>query len=280
MKFGLHVSIAGNIYEAFNRAQELSCDTFQIFSRNPRGWSAKPLSREDAEEFRRRKKSSGIAPVVVHIPYIINLGSPETELFKKSIQTYIEDIRRAEMLGAEYFVTHIGNHMGKGEEFGLKRIAQGLQAALSETKPKLKVLLENTAGSGTSLGHHLEQIATIMELVGDDEKYLGLCFDTAHAFGAGYDVATLGGLDAFLDKAEKLLGKDRLSVVHANDSKAELGSHVDRHEDIGQGKIGLKGFRIIVNHPNLRAIPFILETPKKEPNEDERNLKTIRSLVK
>ena len=273
----MHVSISGKLYEAVDRAVSLGCDTFQIFSRNPRGWAIKELIPSEVEEFKKRREKADISPVVVHIPYLINLGSPEEELYHKSISAYMEDIKRAEALGAEYFVTHIGNHKGMGEDFGIKRIVEGLHQVISETKPKLKILLENTAGSGTSLGHTIEQIAQIRELV-PEKEVLGLCLDTAHAFASGYNIREKDGLEELLNKIDSLFGLSKLYLVHANDSKTPLGSRVDRHADIGKGEIGEEGFRNIVNHPVLFKLPFILETPKKEPGEDEKNIKTIRSL--
>ncbi len=277
MKVGVHVSISGKLYDAVDRAVSLRCDTFQIFSRNPRGWAIKELIPSEVEEFKKRREKAGISPVIVHIPYLINLGSPEEELYHKSISAYMEDIKRAEALGAEYFVTHIGNHKGRGEDFGIKRIAEGLHQVISETKPELKILLENTAGSGTSLGHTIEQLAHIRELV-QEKEVLGLCLDTAHAFASGYNIREKEGLEELLNKIDCLFGLSKLYLIHANDSKTSLGSRVDRHADIGKGEIGEEGFRNIANHPVLSKLPFILETPKKEPGEDEKNIKTIRSL--
>lgn len=279
MRVGVHVSIAGKIYEAVDRAKQLGCDTFQIFSRSPRSWRTKKLEKSEAEEFCKRRKETKIGPVIVHIPYLINLASPLETLYQRSISAYIEDIKRAEMLSSEYFVTHIGNLKGKGEDYGISRITRALNQIISQTKPHLKILLENTAGEGTALGYNFEQIATIIKGV-KENKYFGLCLDTAHAYGAGYDIAAKKGLDETLKKIDELVGIDRLFLIHANDSKAPLGSRVDRHEDIGMGKIGKKGFALIVNHPALRKLPFILETPKKRPNEDIENLKAIRALEK
>jgi len=255
----------------------LGCDTFQIFSRSPRSWQTKELKKAEAEEFKKRRKEAKITPVVVHIPYLINLASPVNSLYQKSISAYIEDIRRAEMLSAEYFVTHIGNHKGKGEEYGISRIVSALNQIISQTKPHLKILLENTAGAGTVLGSNFAQIAAIIKGV-KEAKYFGLCLDTAHAYAAGYNIATEKGLDETLKEINKLIGLNQLFLIHANDSKTVLGSRIDRHEDIGKGEIGRKGFVFIVNHPALRELPFILETPKKRPGEDVENLKTIRSL--
>ncbi len=279
MKLGVHVSSAGGVYQAVDRAVALSCEAFQIFSRNPRGWQSAAIPAADAAEFRRRRKAAGIAFVAVHIPYLINLASPEEKAFQRSLGAYRDDIRQADALGADFFVTHIGNHLGEGVEFGLRRIADGLKLVLSETRPALKVLLENTAGSGTGLGRSPEEIARIIDLAGKEGDKLGVCFDTAHAYGAGYRVNTGEGLEAFLGSMERLCGRERLALVHANDSRAALGSRVDRHADIGAGEIGLEGFRVIVNHPRLKEMPFILETPKKSPEADRENLAVIRSLV-
>ncbi len=279
MKVGVHVSIAGKIYEAVDRAKELGCDTFQIFSRSPRSWQIKELKKAEVEEFKKRRKEAKITPVVVHIPYLINLASPEEPLYQRSISAYIEDIKRAEILGANYFVTHIGNHKGKGEKYGISRIVSALNQIVNQTKPRLKILLENTVGAGTVLGYNFAQLTAIIKGI-KEAKYFGLCLDTAHAYAAGYNIATESGLEKMLKEIDELIGINRLFLIHANDSKTPLGSRVDRHEDIGKGEIGKEAFTRIVNHPALRPLPFILETPKKRAGEDVENLKTIKALVK
>ena len=279
MKVGVHVSIAGKIYEAVDQAKELGCDTFQIFSRSPRSWQIKELKKAEVEEFKKRRKEAKITPVVVHIPYLINLASPEEPLYQRSISAYIEDIKRAEILGANYFVTHIGNHKGKGEKYGISRIVSALNQIVNQTKPRLKILLENTVGAGTVLGYNFAQLTAIIKGI-KEAKYFGLCLDTAHAYAAGYNIATESGLEKMLKEIDELIGINRLFLIHANDSKTPLGSRVDRHEDIGKGEIGKEAFTRIVNHPALRPLPFILETPKKRAGEDVENLKTIKALVK
>jgi len=279
MRIGMHVSIAGKIYEAVDRAKELGCETMQIFSRNPRGWKAARLDPKDAAEFRRRRDEAGIFPVLVHIPYLINLATPDDKLIKKSIQAYIEDLERSDMLGAEYFVTHLGSHVGSGQDAGIKKFADSMNTILKKARPKCTVLLENTAGSGNNLGYKFEHIKRIIKGVRDRNK-IGVCFDTQHAFGAGYDVSTKNGLDKTLNELNEKIGLKKIKAVHFNDSKAGLGSRVDRHEHVGKGNIGKKGMQRIINHPKLKHPPFIMETPKKSPKDDPMNMKTARSLCK
>ena len=277
MRLGVHVSIAGKIYEAVDRAKALNCECMQIFSRNPRGWQAAKLDKADVEEFKKRRKEAGITPLVVHIPYLINLASPEDRLYEKSIQAYLEDIRRADLLSAEYFVTHLGSHKGKGRDLGIDRFARALDKIIKELKPKVKILLENTSGSGNWLGGDFEDIAEIMTKSHQKDK-LGLCFDTCHAYAAGYDIKNKKGLDETLKKIDKLIGINKLKLIHINDSKGDLGSHLDRHQHIGKGKIGRDGFRLILHHPKLRDLPYVLETPKEDVKSDPMNLKTVRSI--
>ena len=279
MKLGVHVSIAGHIYEAVDRAAQLGCNTFQIFSRNPRGWAVTKLDPKDVQEFKRRRKEKNIVPVVVHIPYLINLCSPVEGLWRRSVKAYIDDIKRADMLGAEYFVTHLGSHKGKGEEFGISRFSSGLNEAMEKATPKLMILLENTAGSGDWLGYKFEHLKAIINKI-KDKKRIGICLDTAHTFEAGYDVKTKSGFDATLRKIDSIVGLDKIKVIHLNDSKTKMGSNADRHWHIGKGEIGLDGMRTILNHPKLKDLPFILETPKEDPKADPTNLATVRKLIK
>ena len=279
MRLGVHVSIAGNIYEAAERAKALGCQTMQIFSRNPRGWKVSPIAKSDINEFKKRRKEAGISPLFVHIPYLINLASPEKELLHKSLEAYIEDIRRADSLGAEFFVTHLGSHKGEGEERGIKTFSRALNTAIARTGPKLTILLENTSGAGNWLGGDIGHLGSIIARIEKKSK-VGMCFDTCHAYAAGYDISTKEGLDETIKGLDKEIGLDRLFLIHLNDSKGKLGSHLDRHEHIGKGEIGLKGFKMILNHPRLKNVPLILETPKKDPEWDPINLNVVRKIIK
>jgi deoxyribonuclease-4 len=277
MRIGVHVSIAGSIDEAIDRAAALSCDTIQIFSRNPRGWRSRPLEPGEVKEFKRKRKDNDIRPVLVHIPYLINLATPKDKLWKASIDSYIEDIIRTDTLGAEYFVTHLGAHTGSGEEAGLKRFCQGLNTVIKKTRPKTVILLETCAGQGSSLGYKFEHIRYILDNI--KSKNIGVCLDTCHVYAAGYDIATRQGLEDTLNIFNKVIGLKKLKAIHLNDVKGELGSHLDRHEHIGKGKIRQKGMKRILTHPKLRDLPFIMETPKKSPKDDPMNIKTARRLA-
>lgn len=277
MRLGVQVSISGKIYEAVDRAKELGCDCMQIFSRNPRGWRISKLKQSDIEEFKKRRKETEITPLAIHIPYIINLASPKKSLYKKSIKAYIEDIKRADALEAEYFVTHLGSHKGTGERLGLKRFCQALDVVVKNAKPKLKILLETTAGSGNQLGYTFEHIKYILDNTKNSYDF-GVCIDTAHLLAAGYDITTEEGLSYTLDKFDSVIGLEKIKLIHLNDSKAPLGSRIDRHQHIGKGKIGKDGMGLFINQPKLRDLTFILETPKKSLKDDFMNLRAVRNL--
>ncbi|MDP3730233.1 MAG: deoxyribonuclease IV [Candidatus Omnitrophota bacterium] len=278
-RIGVHVSIAGKIWESLERAKALDCNAMQIFSRNPRLWQASEFDQSDIEHFKRLKVDYDIAPVAVHIPYIINLASPVAGLYKKSIVAYIEDMARADTLGVEYFVTHLGSHVGSGEDKGIKRFSDALNQIINKAKPKTMILLENTAGSGSWIGYKFEHIKRMIDEL-DQPENVGVCLDTAHTFEAGYDIKSKGGLDKTLKKFDKLVGLEKIKVVHFNDSLSELGSHVDRHQHIGKGNIGLAAMKRIINHPGLKDAAFIMETPKESDKDDKRNLATVRKLIK
>ena len=278
MRIGVHVSIAGKIYESLQRAHALGCNTMQIFSRNPRGWSVAPLEADDVKEFLSLKKELDISPVAIHIPYIINIASPKTALYKMSIKSYIDDLDRANSLGAEYFVTHMGSHIDTGEGEGIKRFSKALNEIVSATEPKTTILLETTAGSGSSLGYTFKQIRDIVDGVKKPERF-AVCLDTAHVFAAGYDISTKPGLEQTFEEFDKYLGLDLIKVVHFNDSKAPLGSRVDRHEHLGKGTIGLAGLKRIITHPRLKNAAFIMETPKNSEKDDIMNIRTARKML-
>ena len=278
MRIGAHLSITGGVEKAVERAVEVGCEAVQIFSGNPRGWKVKVLAAEEGVRFQDLCRTQEIHPVIIHTPYLINLASPDEEIFRKSLAAFETDLGRAHLLGAEMFVTHVGYHRGEGQEAGIGRMAAALKEALIKAGDTgTKVLLENTASAGSSLGHRFELIAEIMELSGVRDR-LYLCLDTCHAFVSGYDLSTAQGLDKTLDKIDRLFGLDRLLLIHFNDSKYGFNSHRDRHEHIGKGKIGLPGMRRIARHAALRDKTFIIETPKKTPEDDPRNLALLKSF--
>ena len=279
MRIGLHISIAGKIYDSLERARALGCNTMQIFSRNPRGWQVSGLEPNDIERFRKLKTKFDINPVVVHIPYLINLASPEENLYRKSIDAYIEDVGRADSLGAEYFVTHLGSHVGSGEAGGINRFVAALNEIIIKAKPKTRMLLENTAGSGSNIGYKFEHIKAMIDGLAN-AKNIGVCLDTAHTFEAGYDIRTKSGLDSTLKVFDRLIGLELIKVVHFNDSLSEFGSRVDRHQHIGKGNIGPEAMARIINHPKLKDAAFIMETPKESEKDDKRNMTAAKRMYK
>ncbi len=277
---GAHMSIAGGIYKAFAHGERAGCKTLQIFLKNSNQWKGKLLAEDDRRLYLEAERRSGIAPVVAHSSYLINLASPEPALYEKSLDAFVEEMERANFLGVTCVILHPGAHMGSGQEQGIENVASALNRALERVPPPVRILLENTAGQGSCLGHRFEQLAAILERVRDGGR-VGICVDTCHAFAAGYDIRTPAGYRRTLREFDRLIGVDRISVFHVNDCRRELGSRVDRHTHIGKGYIGLEAFRCLVNDRRFARVPKILETPKGEDlKEDRMNLATLRSLVR
>lgn len=278
---GAHVSIAGGVSTAIDRAEKLGFTAIQIFTKNSNRWSAKPLDAKEIENFKTKLSKSSIKFIVAHDSYLINLCAKNEEILNKSRNAFVDELQRCEQLGIPYLNFHPGSHTGRGEEEGLKVIAESINIAHEKTANfKVSSMLELTAGQGTALGYRFEQIAKIIELV-DDKKRMSVCIDTAHIFAADYDIRTVGSYNEVMKQFNDIIGLYRLKCFHINDSKKELGSKVDRHEHIGKGFIGLEGFANIMNDEKLINVPKILETPKgKEQLEDLENIKVLKSLIK
>ncbi|UCC94661.1 MAG: deoxyribonuclease IV [Candidatus Omnitrophota bacterium] len=278
LKLGCQVSIAGKIYSSVERAKTLGCNTMQIFARNPRQWRKTSLSEEDVKIFREKVKREKIYPVVVHVPYTLNLAATKQSFYKITIREFIADLIEADRLGAAYLITHMGSYKGSTEEMGLTKITNALKKVLRATKGvRTMVLLENTSGSGRWVGHTFSHQRCILEGMSWPER-IGVCLDTAHAWAAGYKINDNDGVASLVEEVDRQIGINRLKVVHLNDTQEQLGSRRDRHFDIGKGSIGMRGFSCILNHPSLKNVPFILETPKQNDEDDRRNLNTVKRL--
>jgi len=278
-KIGFHVSIAGGIEKSVDRALNIGCSTFQIFTRNPRSWIFKELDTKVSKAFIRKRKDAKIDPVFAHMPYLSNLSSPEDEIYQKSVQALIEELKRCDALNIPYLVTHCGSHKGKGFEIGLRQICNAIEDAYEQSKSRTQLLLENTGSSKASMGNNFGELRRIVESLNNPtNQMIGLCFDTCHAFVSGYELRESKEVDKLVLEILDNIGPDRLKLIHANDAKFEKGSHRDRHQHIGEGHIGITGFRSILANPVLRKLPWILETPRRSIEDDFKNLHTMQKL--
>lgn len=280
---GAHMSIAGNPHKALLRGEDAGCQVIQIFTRNRLRWSAKGLSESEIDVFQKTRKKTSIIPIAIHASYLINLATTRSDGKERSFLLFINEIEWAEQLDIPFLVIHPGSHMGDGEKKGLERVAEMINAVLERTSGyNVKILLETTAGQGTNLGYRFEHLAKIMESAGFSER-IGVCFDTCHTFAAGYDFRNKEAYRQVIQGFDNLIGIDRLRLFHINDSKNGPGSRVDRHDNIGEGLIGLKSFSFFLNDPLFTNHSFLLETPKgrdaKGIDRDVVNLKLLRSIM-
>jgi deoxyribonuclease IV len=279
VRVGVHTSIAGGLENAAHHARKIGCDTFQMFSANPRGWKGQDPTPEVCERLRAARAGYALSPLVIHDNYLINLASADPLILRMSIAAFRKELKRALALGADYLVTHPGSAIGWTPTEAIKTCIQSVRQAAKGLKlDGLRILIENTAGQGSSIGRTFEEVAEILAGTAVDLP-MGACIDTAHCFEAGYPVHTPAGLDETVQRLESTLGLANVCVIHANDSKTAFSSHADRHEHIGRGQIGKEGFRRIVCHAKLREIPFICETPIDKPGDDKRNLRMMRKLA-
>ncbi len=279
MQIGCHVSISGSIDRAVDNAVERKCSAFQIFTRNPRGWNAKELNNEDVQNFKDKLKHSEIDQMTVcaHMPYLPNLSTPKTDGFEKSLKSLINEAKRCAKLGVPYLVTHLGSHLGTGEEGGIKRLVKALNTAGKE-RNDVMILLENTAGQKNSVGSQFEQLSEIFSQLKPAKKF-GICIDTCHAFVSGYDIRTKKGVRKTFDEFNDRIGFEHLKIMHLNDAKGEIGCNLDRHYHIGLGNIGKEGLSETIKISNKKKIPIILETPIDDTRDDFENLRIAKELA-
>ena len=279
MQIGCHVSISGSIDKSVDNAVERNCSAFQIFTRSPRSWHAKDLTKEDIDAFKSKLKSSKIDrfATCAHMPYLPNLATPKNDGFEKSVNTLISEVERCAQLGIPYLVTHLGSHLGTGEEAGIKKLVEGLTKA-GQTKNDVMILLENTAGQKNSVGSDFKQLGEIFKQLKPGKKF-GICLDTCHAFVAGYDLRTADKVKETFKEFDKHVGIENLKILHLNDARGEIGCNLDRHYHLGLGGIGEEGITSVVKFANKKKIPIILETPIDDDRDDFENIKIAKGYA-
>ncbi len=274
---GLHVSIAGSMDLAFDRAEAIGATTFQIFTRNPNQWKFKPIPDEAVTVFREKRKKSGFRKILDHMPYLPNLASPEKSTMKISRYSLVEEVKRCDSLGVDYLVIHLGSHLGKGTAVGVANVAEACNEALAGSAGGTTILLENMAGQKNSVGARFEELEMILARV--KQERVGVCLDTCHMYASGFDLTSKEAVATSVGLFDEVVGFDRLKAVHLNDSKGELGSKLDRHENIGEGKIGRSGIREFLHFPGVAERPIIMETPYKDEAAERKTMRTVRSLL-
>ena len=279
---GAHFSIARGLHQAFYTARDYDCTAIQVFTKNASTWKEREVSDEEVERFERARAETGIGHVASHTSYLINLASPDKDKHRSSCQALEKELLRSSALGIGNVVLHPGAHMGSGVEKGIRRISQGIRRVMhSSDRITSRLLLETTAGQGSSIGHTFDQLAAILQKAGNISR-LGICLDTSHVFAAGYDIRTSRAYRKTVAEFDRIIGLEQLFLIHLNDSKKDLGTRVDRHENIGHGFIGIKAFDCIMNDRRLAQVPKIIETPKMEgkKNWDRTNLRRLRKLIR
>ena len=279
VQIGAHVSISGSIANAITNASERECSAFQVFTSNPRGWHAKDLTDDDITTYKNNLSQSNIDrfATVAHMPYLPNLSSPEMSVYEKSIHTMIREVERCDKIGIPYLVTHLGSHKGTGEDKGIQRLVGALTEVV-KTNKDVTILLENTAGQKNSVGSDFTQLAEIFFGLKPASRF-GICIDTCHAFAAGYNLRNEKNVKDVFEKFDSEIGLKHIKIIHLNDSKGELGCHLDRHEHIGLGHIGEDGLGQVIKLANKNKIPIILETPIDERRTDFENIKKAKDLA-
>jgi deoxyribonuclease-4 len=276
MKLGAHVSTAGGVDKAFDRATEIGAEAIQMFATSPRAWKFREAPEAQVSAFRKRSEETGISPVFIHASYLINVGG-DPGLVIKSVDSFTSHMNAAGRMGAAGVIFHGGSHGGVGFDGVLEQAATALQAVLANSPKDVWMIIENSAGMGSHIGSSFAEIACLIEAIGDPR--VNVCLDTEHTFAAGYNLADASAIDGVMEEFDREIGLSKLVAVHANDAKVEFGSGVDRHENIGEGYIGTEGFEVIMGHPAFRDVPFILEVPgidKKGP--DKENMDRIKAI--
>lgn len=277
MKLGRHLSISGGIDKAIDETMKINANSVQIFTKSPRSWKKKTITEEEINKTKEKIKEYDIKGFVVHSSYLVNLATPNNELYKKSKQELKEDYQQAGLLGADYYVVHPGNFVKSSKEEGIKRIISAIKEVLNEVDSNTKLLIENTAGAGTEIGSNFDELKVILDGV-DNYNRMGMCLDLCHLFAAGYDISCKEGIEKIIEEIEDKIGLKNLKLIHLNDSKFALGTTKDRHAHIGEGEIGLKNFEIIINHAKLKDKLFIIETPAFDG--EDKDIQTIYKLKK
>ena len=278
LQLGFHVSIAGSLDLAVDRAMEAQCTSFQMFTRNPRGWKFKSLADDQVTKFLAKRKKAQFESIVVHMPYLPNLASSSRVTRRRSRASLTAEVDRCGRLGVDFLVAHIGSHQGKGCAEGVRNVIDACNEALEASQNSTAIAIENMAGQKNCVGSTFEELAMILDGVRQSDR-IGVCLDTCHLYAAGFDISTRTGVGATLDRLERLVGLERLLVVHLNDSKSPLGSRMDRHEHIGMGKIGEKGFEALLRTEAIRRHPILMETPRDERRSDADEMVYVRSIA-